>query len=213
MREEIKNYERMELFNHFNDQDNPFAYITLEFDVTNLYKLCKKNRNHYATIGYYVVNAMNKIDEFKYRYEDGRIYKYDKIDASFTQMFENKSIGFFPVEMKDNYDEFIEEYKRVESIFLQNNSSIPSFNDGTVWLSCEPWFNFTGMITPINRKISIPEAIWDRFYFRDDKCYLHFMIKVHHGFVDGYHIGEFVNTFQQDIYEIENDKDSKRYFK
>lgn len=204
MRREIKNFEREELFHKFNEKDNPFVFLTTELDVTHLYNLCKKVRNHYATIGYYVTKAVNEIDAFKYRYEDGSFYKYDRLNPRFTQMTKDKNhIGVFEVEMSDNYEKFIKNYKKAEEKFLEAEVTTPYTDKGKVLFSCEPWFNFTGLTIPFDRKDTVPEIIWDKFYFREDRCYLHFMIFVHHGFVDGYHIGEFINTLQEIINDIE----------
>ncbi len=39
-------------------------------------------------MGYYLTLAANSIEEFKYRYEDGKIYKYNNLKSNFTQMFD-----------------------------------------------------------------------------------------------------------------------------
>ena len=190
MRKEIKNFEREELFHKFDGKDNPFVFVTIELDVTPLYNLCRRVRNHYATIGYYVTKAVNEIDAFKYRYEDGKFYKYDILNPRFTQM-------------SDSYEKFIKNYKKAEVEFLETEITTPYTDKGKILFSCEPWFNFTGLAIPFDKENTVPEIIWDRFNCKEDKCYLHFMISVHHGFVDGYHIGEFINTLQKIINNIE----------
>ncbi len=203
MKQEIKNFDRIELFEHFNSSSNPFSFITTKIEVTKLYNFCQKNRSHYATIGYYVVSAMNEIDAFKYRYENGKFYKYDKLNATFTQKFKNNNIGFFTCEMTNNYDEFIKEYKSTEQKFLQNSKSYRGNTQGEVLLSCEPWFNFSSAVVPYDKNICVPKVIWDRFNKEGDKCYLNFMIMSHHGFVDGYHIGKYINKLQELLNNIE----------
>lgn len=94
MRTEIKNFKRQELFDMFNSRTNPFSFVTTRIDITNIYKLCEKKKNYYATIGYYLTIALNEVEEFKYTYQDGHIYKYDKIHPSFTDIKEDNIIGF-----------------------------------------------------------------------------------------------------------------------
>lgn len=67
---------------------------------------------------------MNEIEEFKYRYENGKIYKYDKLNIGFTQMFKDGNIGYFTCSIKDNYKDFINEFKKTEEEFLITNKSI-----------------------------------------------------------------------------------------
>lgn len=204
MKQEINNFNRMELFKHYNSNTNPFSFVTTRVDITKLYNFCLKNKNYYATIGYYVAKAANLVEEFKYRYEDGKIVKYDKIHPNFTQMFDDETIGYFACELKDNYDEFINEYKEVYKRFLNTHTSINKNDGSEIWLSCEPWFQFTGVVPPFNKEITIPQVIWDKFSIEDGKCYIHMMIMIHHGFADGYHIGKFINTFKSLIDKIED---------
>lgn len=203
MKKEIENFKRKELFQHYHANTNPFSFVTTKVDITNLYQFCKKKRNFYATIGYYVALTMNQIDEFRCRYEDGKFYQYDRINPSFTQKFDDNTIGFFTCEMKDNYDEFIEEFLSVQEKFFQNHKSYSGSDAGEVWLSCEPWFHSTSLVVPFNKENTIPQVIWDKFSLEGDKCYINMMIMVHHGFADGYHIGKFINTFTEFVSNIE----------
>ena len=203
MKTELENFDRIHIFNHYHAMTNPFAFVTLRVDVTKLYQLCKRGKSHYATIGYYVVKTINEIDNFKYRYENGKIYKYDKIDANFTQMFKNKNIGYFRVNMCDDLNSFLDVFKEREEDFLNSNQSVEENDQAEVWLSCEPWFHFTGLIPPFNKEVAIPQIIWDQFTFEGDKCYLNFMIMVHHGFADGYNLGMFFHTLEELIEQID----------
>lgn len=203
MRTEIENFNRMELFKHYHANTNPFSFVTIKVDITNLYKLCKKNKNTYATIGFYIALAINEVDAFKYRYEDGKIYYYDVVRPNFTQMFKDGNIGYFSCDMKDNYNEFIEEYNVVQNKFLETSTSMVSKDQGEVWFSCEPWFNFSSCVTPFDKEVTIPQVIWDRFIIEDDRCYINMMIMSHHGFVDGSHIGLFINKFSEIVQNIE----------
>ena len=80
MKEEIKNYCRQDLFDYYHKRSNPFVFVTTKIDITNIYDYCKIHKYHYATIAYVFGSAMNEIEEFKYRYENGKIYKYDKLN-------------------------------------------------------------------------------------------------------------------------------------
>lgn len=207
MKTEIKDFKRMDLFKYYNERTNPFAFVTTKVEITNIYNYCKKNKNYYATIGYCVAKAMNQVEEFKYRYEDNKIYKYDLISPSFTQMFDDETIGFFGIKMTDNYHEFINLFQETQTNFKKNHQSAPFEDEGAIWLSCEPWFNATGLIPPFSKEITIPQVIWDRFNILDGKCYINLMIMVHHGFADGFHIGKFINTFQDLVQKIDLDQE------
>ena len=200
MRTEITNYERIETFNYYNNKDNPFIYLTTKVDITNIHNKCK---NYYASIAYFITLALDKVDNFKYRYENNKIYKYDTLNINFTQMLDN-NIGFFACNFKDNYHDFINEYKNVQEKFNKNNSSTASKDEGEVWFSYVPWFNMSGLITPFDKKNTIPQFIWDKFTIENEKCYINLTIMAHHGFVDGFHIATFLKTLEEIITNIDN---------
>ena len=139
MKEEIKDYCRQDLFDYYHKRSNPFVFVTTKIDITNIYDYCKIHKYHYATIAYVFGSAMNEIEEFKYRYENGKIYKYDKLNIGFTQMFKDGNIGYFTCSIKDNYKDFINEFKKTEEEFLITNKSIKK-EGGELWVSCSPWY-------------------------------------------------------------------------
>ena len=202
MRKEIKDFKRKDLFEHYHSRTNPFSFVTTKIEITNLYHFCKKHKNFNATFSYYVMLAMNQVEAFKYRYEDGKFYYYDNLYPSYTQMFHDGNIGFFVCDMKDSYQKFIKEYNAVQEKFLKTNQSIEPDVQDVVWLSCEPWFQFTVCVTPFDKDITIPQVIWDQFTMEGDKCYIDIMIMAHHGFVDGSHIGAFINGLKELIENI-----------
>ena len=168
MKEEIKNYYRQDLFNYYHKRSNPFVFVTTKIDITNIYDYCKIHKYHYATIAYVFGSAMNEIEEFKYRYENGKIYKYDKLNIGFTQMFKDGNIGYFTCSIKDNYKDFINEFKKTEEEFLITNKSIKK-EGGELWVSCSPWYHFSSLVPPFDKNITIPQLIWDKFELTDNK--------------------------------------------
>jgi len=202
MKTEVKNFENKEHFEYYNSATIPFVTVTVKIDITNIYNFCKVRGNYYATIGYYFTKALNTVDEFKYSYEDGKFYKYDIIHPSFTDIREDKSIGYYTCDMVDDYDEFISDYTLTKKKFLNGEETKSQDGKRVVWLSCQPWFHFTSLVPPIRREISIPQLIWDKFAFEDNKVYVNLMIMGHHGFVDGYHIGKLVSAIEEVVASI-----------
>ena len=78
----IDDYERKEIFQQFNNEDNPFIYITIKLDVTNVYNYCNQYKHHYATMGYLIGKTVNEVDSFRYRLVDDKIIQYDKVGIS-----------------------------------------------------------------------------------------------------------------------------------
>lgn len=202
MRTEVDNFKRQDLFELYNSRTNPFSMVTTKIDITNIYKKCQKYKHYYATIGYYLTLAMNEVEEFKYRYENGKIIKYDNLRPNFTELLEDKTISFFTCELGSSYEEYLNNYDEAKKKLIENRKWDENVDEGEVWLSCQPWYNFSGLIPPFDKSVTIPQMIWDKFSFEDNKCYINLMIMSHHGFVDGYHIGKLINKINEVISNI-----------
>lgn len=199
--EEVKDFKRQTLFDMYNSRTNPFAIVTTRIDITNIYNLCKKYKHYYASIAYFLTKAMNRVEEFKYRYIDNKIYKCEVIRPSFTDILDDHTIGFYTCDMIDDYEKFLVHFDEVKKTFL-DGTYVNDLGEDVVWVSCQPWFNFTGVIPPYDKTITIPQFNWDRFTFEGEKCYINLMIMVHHGFADGYHIGKLIEAIEDEISNI-----------
>ena len=201
MRTKIDKLDRIELFNHYNEETNPFLYITIKIDITSIYNKCK---HYYPSIAFFFHQAIEKIDNFKLRYENGSIYHYDHLKLNFTEKREDDNIAFFNVDYTNNYKEFMDNYFKAKEHFLNSKDLDVNNDHGEIWYSCVPWFNFSQVLTPFNKSVTIPQLIWDKFMFENDKVYVNLMIMVHHGFVDGFHLKEFLQTFEDIVKNIDN---------
>lgn len=194
MRVEIKDFDRKDIFKHYNDKNNPYLYITTKIDITNIYKNCK---SYYASIAYFMTLAINQIDNFKYRYEDNKIFKYEVLKPNFTQMFDDNNIGFFTCDFKKTYSDFLVEYKDVKEKFHTNHKSYANDDQGEIWFSYVPWFNVSSIMSPFDKENTIPQFMWDKFYHEDGRTFVNLTIMVHHGFADAYHVKLFLEKFDE----------------
>lgn len=199
MRKEVINFERKDLFDYYNVRSNPFIILTTKVDITNIVNYCKEHKNYYATIGYFISLVVNEMDCFKYLYEDGKIYKYDYLNVGFTDTFEDEMLGFFTCKYNKCYHSFIEDYKNTKKLFNDNHESIKLKGEGEFWLSCMPWVEFTSVIPPFDKSITIPQFIWSKFEEENGKYYTNLMIMLHHGFADGNDIKKFLEKLNDKI--------------
>lgn len=199
MRSEVKDFKRKELFKKYHERSNPFLFVTTKIDITNIINYCKKNRNYYATIGYFILLAANEMNCFKYRVEGNKIYKYDSLRPNFVQMIDDDEIGFFGFDKKNNYKEYLKDFEETQNKFFKDKKSVVSPDEGEIWFSCEPWFEFTSLVVPFDKEITIPQFIWGKFIEEDGKFYTNLMIMVHHRFADGNHVGKFLDKLNEKI--------------
>ena len=70
--------------------------MTFEVDITKFLKLVKEQEYSFTlAMVYAVCKCANEIEEFRYRFLDGNVILYDKIDTAFTYL--NKETELFKV--------------------------------------------------------------------------------------------------------------------
>lgn len=199
MIKEIKDFERKSLFEHYNNFDNPFIIVTTEVEITKLVNFCKKNKYFYGTLGYLVAESVNKIDNFKYRYDNQKFYYCDFLRPSYAQMYKDGNIGYFHIPRYNSYNDFINKFIEAQNDFYDKNQYDDKDYLDEIWVSCSPWFSFNGLVTPFKKDVTIPQIIWDKYKMIDGKYYINIMIMAHHGFIDGSHIGKFLELLTENI--------------
>lgn len=199
MIKEIKDFKRIELFNHYHKGINPFIIITTKINVTNVVNYCKIHKNFYATLGFLITRTTNQIDVFKYRYKNKKFYYCEEILSGYTQILGDNNVAFFTVPFSDDFYKYKEEFISNKESLLTNNNISTENKLNEIWLSCIPWFSYSGLIPPFNKEITIPQFIWDKYENINDEFFVNLTIVVHHGFADGYHISKFINLLEENI--------------
>ena len=201
MRTEVSDFKRQKLFELFNGRVNPFIILTTKIDITNVFNYCKVNKRFYATMAYIILSVCNEMDCFKYRYEEGKFYKYDNLRANFAEMYNEDEIGFFTF-YEDNLNDFRNTFVKTQKEFKEKHIEFEKIDDGEIWFSCTPKYTFSSLTPPYDRNISIPQFIWDKIQEENGRYYIDLMILIHHGFADGNHIAIFLEKLNNKIENI-----------
>ena len=109
----------------FRNYVEPNFCVTFEVDVTNFYKKIKsQNLSFTLSMVYAVCKCGNEIENFRYRFLDGKIILFDKIDTAFTsldtetELFKVVNVPF--VENLQNYVELAKKnFRRATRIFYR----------------------------------------------------------------------------------------------
>ena len=200
---DLETWNRKEHFDFFNKMEVPFFGITTNIDCTIAYENAKKFGVSFFT--YYLhktLNAINAIENFRYRIIDNEVFIFDKIDASATVMRDDKTFGFSFIEFDENLKVFsentIKEIERVRNTTGLFTREFPLVN--LIHFSTIPWINFTSLshARSFTFPDSCPKITFGKMTIsKKEKRKMAMSIHVHHGLVDGYHVGEFINLFQK----------------
>lgn len=197
---DIDRWNRKEHFEFFNTFVDPYFSVTSKFDVTEAKFFSTENQlPFFAVYLHACMKAVNSIENFKYRIQDGKVVVYDTIHASSTIIRPDHTFGFSFINFRDDIFEFTENFKAEKERILNSNSLFPLVNSlDCIYCSAMPWANFLGHKEPISSvKESVPKLAFGRATETNGKLEMTTAISVHHALMDGYHLGIFIDTFQE----------------
>ena len=200
---DLENWPRKEHFQFFKQLDEPFFGITTTIDCTKGYEKAKQLETSFFV--YYLhktIVAVNRIESFRYRIIDDQVYIFDSIDASATIMRDDSSFGFSLIEYSPDFDVFsantFEEIKRIKNtpgLFTRE-----FVNENVIHFSAIPWVNFTSLSHARSYTFpdSCPKISFGKMMVDETgKRTISMSVHVHHGLMDGLHVGQFVDCFQE----------------
>jgi chloramphenicol O-acetyltransferase type A len=199
---DIENWNRKEHFLFFKQMEEPFFGITTTVDCTKGYQTAKQLGTSFFV--YYLhktIVAVNTIEPFRYRIIDEAVYIYDTIDVSATIMRTDNTFGFSLIQYSPDFDVFatnaLKEIERIQTTKGLFTREFPL--DNLIHFSAVPWVNFTSLSHARSftfpdscPKISFGKMMIDAAGKRTMSMSVH----VHHGLMDGFQVGQFVDYFQ-----------------
>jgi chloramphenicol O-acetyltransferase type A len=196
---DIETWIRKEHFKFFGQFEEPYYGVCVNVDCTAAYKFAKeKGVSFFLYYMYQSLSAAQIIEPFKYRWEGDDVFIYDRIDAGSTIGRANGTFGFSHIFYSASFDEFIaganREVKRVqESNELERN---PAGN--VIRYSALPWLDFTSLshARMFAFRDTCPKISFGKLTESNGKRSMPVSIHVHHALVDGLHVGQYVDCFQ-----------------
>lgn len=193
-----KNWKRAMHCQVFRNSVEPAFCVTFELDITNfLNKIREKKYSFTFALVYSVSVCANQIEEFRYRFLDGDVVLYDRIDTAFTYL--NQDTELFKV-VNVPLTESLEEYIALATKTAEEQQAYftgPLGND-VYQFSPMPWVSYTHIShTNAGKKDNAtPLFDWGKYFQRDGRTLLPFSVQAHHSFVDGLHVGKLADTLQ-----------------
>lgn len=188
----------------FRNSVEPAFCVTFELDISNfLFKVKEKNYSFTMAVIYAVSKCANEIEEFRYRFLDGKVVLFDRIDTAFTYL--NQETELFKVvnvPMCDSMEEYVP--LAVKTAKEQKEYFTGPLGNDVFQFSPMPWVSYTHISHTNSGKKdnATPLFDWGRFYEKDGKILLPFSVQAHHSFVDGLHIGRLYDLIQKYLNEF-----------
>lgn len=183
----------------FRDSVEPAFCVTFELDITRFLKRVKEQGYSFTlAMVYAVCKCANEIEEFRYRFVNGKVVLFDKIDTAFTWLNpETELFKVVNVPMQDTMPDYIETAAKTAKEQTEYFTG-PLGND-VFQCSPMPWVAYTH-ISHTNsgkRENATPLFDWGKYVEKDGRIVMPVSVQAHHSFVDGLYIGRFANRLQE----------------
>lgn len=175
--------------------------MTIPLDVTHFYnKIREEKISLTLALTYFSIKAANDIDAFRYRYMDGKVVLFDKIDTRFSFIKKGEHLfRIFSAPLTDTLEEYIE----VAKIAMETQKGLVPEEKSCDFIQSapNPWYDYTSIAHTASgtEEDSIPLVSWGKITEKDGKYMMPYTLKSHHSFVDGYYIDKFFKIFNEYI--------------
>ena len=201
---DINTWNRKKHFEHFSGLADPSFAVTIPFNVTKAYQASKaKNMGFFTRYLHDCMRAINQIENFRYRIENGQVLEYDVIHTSATILRDDNTFGFSFFEFSDDLETFSNNLEK-EKLRIKNSTDLyPPVNSlDCIHCSAMPWVNFISHKEPSSGLIdSVPKLSFGKATTVNNELIMNVAIHVSHALVDGYHVGLFSEKFQHFLNE------------
>lgn len=183
----------------FRESVEPAFCVTFEVDVTRFLDTVKMRKLSFTmAMVFAVCKCANEIEAFRYRFLDGKVVLFDKIDTAFTYL--NGETGLFKVVNVPFIDD-LDAYCRLASKTAQEQQAYFTGPLGNDVFQCSPmpWVAYTHISHTNSGKKdnATPLFDWGKYQKKDGKNVMPLSVQAHHSFVDGLHIGQFAERLQE----------------
>lgn len=199
-----KSWERAMHCMVFRSSVEPAFCVTFEADVTNFLKKVKQQKYSFTlAMVYAVCKCANEIEAFRYRFLDGQVVLFDKIDTAFTYLnTESELFKVVNVQMQENMQDYVE--LAAKTAREQKEYFTGPLGNDVFQCSPMPWITYTHISHTNSGKKdnATPLFDWGRYYEKDERIVMPLSVQAHHSFVDGIHIGKFADRLQKYLNEL-----------
>lgn len=202
---DVNNWKRREHFHFLSNMANPFFRIVTEVDCTSCYEQAKlEGVSFFARYMHESMVAVNAVEELRYRIVDGRVLVFDAVHVGTTIARSDGTFGFAHFDFDADFELFnkalqkeIQAVQESSGLRLQNGD----LGADLIRHSTFPWSSFSGLLHPTNhdKSDSIPKITFGKATLKEGKRMLPVSIEAHHGLLDGLHLAQYLELFQEQL--------------
>ncbi|WP_160714203.1 chloramphenicol acetyltransferase [Chitinophaga solisilvae] len=197
----LDTWARKDHFQFFTQFEEPFFGVCVTVDCTRAYTIAKEKG--YSFFLYYLhasLAAANATEPFRYRISNGEIWIYDAVHASPTINRPDGTFGFAYMDYHPDFQAFAAAAQEETNRVQQSTGLIPAVSgENVIHCSSLPWIDFTSIshARSFSFKDSCPKISFGKMTSTNGIMTMPVSVHVHHALMDGYHVGRFLEVFQE----------------
>ena len=187
-------------YEFFSRFEEPFFGVTVQVDCTSAFDRAKASgHSFFLSYLHKALVAANLVEAFRYRIIDGQVWVYDQVNASPTINRPDGTFGFGYMNYEEDFAVF-ETNATIEMDRVRNSSGLEPAVSGenVIHFSSIPWISFTSLshARSFAHKDSIPKISFGKMTETNGIRSMPVSVHAHHGLMDGYQVGQFLEHFQ-----------------
>jgi len=200
---DLSTWKRREHFENFKNFDEPLFGLTIRVECSVAYKKAKGHGYPFSLFYLYLsMKAANEIEEFRYRIDADKVYCYDSVGAGPTIFREDETYGCGYMPYNEDIDIFMAQAKvETERVKDEEGLKFPYAGEDILHYSTLPWADFTSVNHARNLSTgrSIPKITFGKITRVEEKAQMWMPVDIHvnHALMDGFHVGKFIEKFQE----------------
>ena len=198
---DLNTFPRRSHYEFFKSYAYPYVGITANVDVTNLIAAAKaRGGSPFLAFLWAAATAANSVPELRQRMAGDGIVEYDHCDTAHTVALPDGTFVNCRTDCRRSFDEFLTYGRQCQEETKHRHGFVQPGDDETelIFVSCTPWITFTQIIqpTPIPADSNV-RIVFGKFFDQDGKKLMPLAIQANHALVDGLHMGQFYQRFQE----------------
>ncbi len=200
-------WPRRDAFEFFRGFDIPTFNICVRLDVSQLKSTVKAMGLGSMSLAYHfiAIRLANDIAPFRYRLEGDRVRVHDVVNGSTTVLRSDESFGFATLPHHRDYATFVTQGAAAIVKASQPGAGFEPKSDetATLHMTTLPWMHFTSYSNARQWGAldSIPKIAFGRIDAESDRLWMPLSVEVHHGLMDGLHVGQFIQGYEAALQE------------
>lgn len=190
---DLAHYARADILRAFNDRLMPQFSTTCEIDVTGIKRAAQAaGVSFFLGVSHAVSRAVNSVPALRHRVIDGDLYEFDRVDPGYTVAREGDLFSFCDGLYLEDFKAYCDDATaRMSAVKVEPDLGVGCKHQ-MFFITSIPWFSFTAFTHPYDPVYGyIPVITLGKFMARGDVVVMPVAVQVHHGVVDGVHVGRF----------------------